>query len=268
MIDVRQNGTDFASLRQAPDVRVTYHNETWVGCTRRCVQPGEGGLLRKMNVAVSGLTAAGKTTHALLLSGDLGYRYISATEIIAEMVGLDRNIVRNGFWEDYGDAIQKIRDTSDLDRKLDERLIKIATTDEGLVIDAWALPWLVSPQKCIHVWLESDHNSRTMKAAVSNENRQRSNWYGEFISKKDDDSRKRFLAIYGFDLYGRRDHFTIQLDNSSYITKPTRENSDQGIAQFHPILRQSVRKHLGFLLVSIIRILQGESHDKTRRSQA
>jgi len=38
------------------------------------------------NVAFAGLTAAGKTTHAQLLAADLGYDYISATDISFEIL--------------------------------------------------------------------------------------------------------------------------------------------------------------------------------------
>jgi cytidylate kinase len=38
------------------------------------------------NIAFAGLTAAGKTTHARRLAADLGYRYVSATDILLEIL--------------------------------------------------------------------------------------------------------------------------------------------------------------------------------------
>ena len=38
------------------------------------------------NIAFAGLTAAGKTTHARRLAADLGYGYVSATDILFEIL--------------------------------------------------------------------------------------------------------------------------------------------------------------------------------------
>lgn len=200
--------------------------------------------MEKPNVIISGLTAAGKTTHARLLASELSYRYISATEIIADMIGVDRREVGPGFWERHGDAIGRVRDETDLDRQLDQRLVEMATIDEGLVIDAWALPWLVASPYCISMWIESDHYSRSLKAAVSDENQHPLPWYEAFISRKDDDARDRFLAIYGFDIYGPRQRFDIDLDNSAYITEATRANADYGIVRFGPLVSAAVATQL------------------------
>jgi len=200
--------------------------------------------MRGKNIAISGLTAAGKTTHAKILAAELEYSYVSATEIMADMLGINRCEVGPGFWQKYGDSIAKVRDTTDLDRELDNRLTAMATGDEGLVIDAWALPWLVPRGSCISIWIESDHHSRTLKAAVSDDNKQELSWYGPFIARKDDDTRERFLKIYGFDLYAARDNFSLEIDNSAYITRATREDSDQGIRAFAPVVNSSVAKLL------------------------
>jgi cytidylate kinase len=209
------------------------------------VQPSIAESIQaRRNVLISGLTAAGKTTHARLLAAELSYRYVSATEIIADMIGIDKNEASAGFWQRYGLAVGRIRDTTDLDRELDARLIKMATADEALVIDAWALPWLITSSHCISLWIESDHRSRTLKASVSDDNRRQLEWYEEFISRKDNDSRRRFLLIYGFDLYGSRSQFDVELNNSDYITQATRKDSDRGIARFQPALSYEVRKHL------------------------
>jgi cytidylate kinase len=194
----------------------------------------------KKNVVISGLTAAGKTTHAKILATELGYSYVSATEVMAGMLGIGRSEVGPGFWQKYGTEIARIRDTTDLDRELDGRLIAMATEGKRLIIDAWALPWLIPQDSCISIWIESDHHSRTLKAAVSDENKQDLVWYGKFIAHKDDDTRARFLGIYDFDLYGTRENFALELDNSAYITKATREDSDRGINAFAPLINASV----------------------------
>jgi cytidylate kinase len=192
------------------------------------------------NIVISGLTAAGKTTHAKILAAELGYSYVSATEVMADMLGIERREVGPGFWQRYGDAIGGIRDTTNLDRELDNRLTEMAKAAEQLVIDAWALPWLVPREACISIWIESDYHSRTLKAAVSDDNKRELAWYSGFIGHKDDDTRDRFMDIYGFDLYGGRRNFTLEVDNSMYITKATKQDSNRGIERFTPVINSSV----------------------------
>jgi cytidylate kinase len=223
--------------------------------------------MHKKNIAISGLTAAGKTTHAKILAAELGYSYVSATEVMAGMLGIERGEVGPGFWQKYGDVIARVRDTTDLDRELDNRLIAMATSEEQLVIDAWALPWLVQQKACISIWIESDHHSRTLKAAVSDYNKQELAWYGKFIARKDDDTRKRFLEIYGFDLYGTRENFTLEVNNSTYITRATREESDRGIDAFAPVINSSVMSLLT-LENRQLHTAKGQDHGKSGRSPA
>ena len=85
------------------------------------------GVMRGKNIAISGLTAAGKTTHAKILAAELEYSYVSATEIMADMLGINRSEVGPGFWQKHGDSIAKIRDATDLDRELDNRLTAMVT---------------------------------------------------------------------------------------------------------------------------------------------
>ncbi len=193
---------------------------------------------------ISGLTAAGKTTHAKLLAAELGYRYVSATEIIADMIGIGRHEIGPGFWLKHGPAIRKIRDETDLDRSLDERLVATTAAEEGLVIDAWALPWLETTGRCVSIWIESDRWSRTLKASVSDHNRRSLSWYATFITSKDDESRSRFLSVHGFDLYGTREHFTLELNNSDYISVPTRVEADRGIAGFRSVISDTLKDFL------------------------
>ena len=60
-----------------------------------------------MNIAFAGLTAAGKTTHARRLAADLGYDYVSATDILFEILRVPRNAHP---WFNQADAISSARD--------------------------------------------------------------------------------------------------------------------------------------------------------------
>src|SRR5690348_11596732 len=92
----------------------------------------------RANIAVAGLTAAGKTTHAKLLADEIGYRYVSATEILMDVLGMERNVSRS-VWFTQLDAIHALRSGDELDDELERRLINIASENDGLVLDTWAL---------------------------------------------------------------------------------------------------------------------------------
>jgi cytidylate kinase len=42
-----------------------------------------------MNIIISGLTAAGKTTHALLIARRLGYDYVSASSLMLRALDVE-----------------------------------------------------------------------------------------------------------------------------------------------------------------------------------
>jgi cytidylate kinase len=188
------------------------------------------------------LTAAGKTTHALLLARDLGYRYVSATQMMAELAGIPADQVDERFWLTFGDQIAELRKQPDLDLELDRRLIQLATERDDLVVDAWAAPWLLPRESAVAVWLGSTHETRSMKASVSDEGRETVSWYSDFIAEKDRTTRRYFLDLYDFDLFDTPGgSFDLVIDNSAHIRVPTREDSDRGIAEFHPTFRHAIQ---------------------------
>ena len=57
------------------------------------------------NVAFAGLTAAGKTTHSKILAEQLGFKYVSATQTILDIIGMDE--VPDRVWFDKYDEVEQ-----------------------------------------------------------------------------------------------------------------------------------------------------------------
>ncbi|WP_190823489.1 cytidylate kinase family protein [Saccharopolyspora pogona] len=190
---------------------------------------------RRPNIAVSGLTAAGKTTHARLLAHAFGYQYVSATEILLDLLGIESDTGRA--WFDHQERIRKARAVGDVDAELDRRLIKLATEEDGLVLDSWAIPWTCHAPM-IRLWFESDVMSRTWKCFVSQGESPEHDLDSclRIIEEKDVSTRELFLRDHRFDLFRDRDVFDAILDNTHLIRRPTRRAADTGITAFEPVV--------------------------------
>lgn len=194
---------------------------------------------RRANIATAGLTAAGKTTHGKLLATQLGYEYVSATDVLLELAGLGELDSEQAWFSAY-DKIQKAREGYSIDIELERRLNDLAASRDGVVFDTWALAW-ISPSPMIRIWIESDLPSRARKCYVS----QREPLLDlqqcqELIERKDQESRENFLERHDFDLFVDRGKYHLILDNSMLIPEPIHESSRAGIETFAPVVRMAV----------------------------
>jgi cytidylate kinase len=191
-----------------------------------------------VNVAFAGLTAAGKTTHARLLARELGYGYVSATEVMLEILRLDA--AAEDVWLERFGEIQAAREGDAADVELDRRLLELAATRQRTVFDTWSLAWL-SPGPVVRVWIESDPSSRARKCLVSQTRTRLSLADCEALCwEKDDHTRASFRRRHGFDLFVDRDRYDLVLCNSHLIPTPDRACADKGIAAFAPVVQEAV----------------------------
>ncbi|WP_018681500.1 cytidylate kinase family protein [Actinokineospora enzanensis] len=195
-----------------------------------------------MNVTISGLTAAGKTTHALLLARELDYDYVSASSLLLSALGVSAG-GRNTLWATGLSTVERMRDARPVDRDLNDRLRNELRTRDRTVFDSWAAPWL-SEGGCVRVFIESDRPSRARKARVSQEPcgpflTQRE--CGALLDTKDTTTAERLLPLLGLDIRRDRTVFDVVMDNSALIEAPTVTAARRGIAQFHPELVTAVR---------------------------
>jgi cytidylate kinase len=115
------------------------------------------------SIAFAGLTAAGETTHAQRLAADLSYDYVSATDILFEILRVPRDAHP---WFNQADAISAAREDGAVDAELESRLMELARSSGRVVFDSWALAW-ICPVPVLRIWIESDLPSRTRKCLVS-----------------------------------------------------------------------------------------------------
>ena len=116
---------------------------------------------RTRNVVISGLTAAGKTTHARILQAEYGFAYVSASTILREKAGIHGQ-VPNDFW--LSSRGQQL--VADMDKYgVDDTIQQFVETRDEQVFDCRTLPWL-APKPVFSIWLESSLESRVMKSVV------------------------------------------------------------------------------------------------------
>ncbi len=186
------------------------------------------------NIAFAGLTAAGKTTHAKRLAAELGYDYVSATEILLEILGIDNP--SDQVWFTRLEEIQAARGDGAVDTELEERLVSMSRTRRRTVFDTWALAW-IGDSPMVRIWIESDLESRVRKCVVS----QRSKLLGHeecraLIQDKDKFNRTIFRRRHGFDLFTDRHRYNAVLCNGHLIPVATAAAANSGIKSFAPIV--------------------------------
>lgn len=198
----------------------------------------------RVNIVISGLTAAGKTTHARLLAAHLKFDYVSASQLLATAAGVPVGNHEH-WWLSSGSSVVAAREDAGLDEEIDRKLIALARTKKSTVFDAWALPW-TSTVPMLRIWLQSDSPSRRRKCFVSHLDDEIS--YDDcaaIIEEKDAESQAIFQRLYAFDLFSDHDVFDLILDLSQLIPQPTLECSRTSIARADRYLRAAVAAHFG-----------------------
>ena len=190
------------------------------------------------NIAFAGLTAAGKTTHAKRLAAELGYQYISATELLLEILGIDDPSER--VWRTRLAETNSARSDGTVDTLLEERLLAIHQASSGTLFDTWALAWIGS-DPLVRVWIESDLESRVRKCLVSQgERRSSPQQCRTLLEQKDGFNRRIFRERHRFDLFTDRQNYDVVLCNSHLIPDATESAARSGIDTFGPIVRAAV----------------------------
>lgn len=199
-------------------------------------------------ILISGLTAAGKTTHGRLLAQDLGWAYFDMASVRKGVLGnkldaaeLDRE------WTPAHDQLRAVDPGVDL--LADQLMTSMMNERSNVVVDAWLQPWIYRRDDALRIWIESSVETRLMKAEVATLRR------GEAVpcdvrkslAAKDEFSRMHFHRLYSIELFGDPSVFSVLIDNSRYIDEPSIAKSDAGIAAFRRVLLDRVVEEFGHM---------------------
>jgi CMP/dCMP kinase len=202
-------------------------------------------LMRRLqyngSICISGLTAAGKTTHSHLLAGEFGLTYVSGSQIQLNFMGVSP-IQPKDFW--ISERAKAFWDKSQFER-IDAELARLENIDAGYMFDSGIMPWRhKGPAFCI--WLESSLESRIIKAIVSHRGRSRYSveTYHERIAEKDRATMVLCKDLYGMDIGSDLSPFDLILDIGTLIKEPTLQASLKSIAITHSIIRPAVGYYL------------------------
>lgn len=191
---------------------------------------------------MSGLTAAGKTTHALLIAKWLGYDYVSASSIMLNRLRITPD-ESNTLWATRFDEVEKRRDQSPVDRDVNELLAAALRDRDRTVFDSWSAAWLDRGGRSLRIYIESDKNSRALKARVSQEPHGPCSSISacrDLIDQKDESTAVRLQPLLGVDVRHDRSPFDLVLDNSALIREPTVASARRGIKMFHDQLVREI----------------------------
>lgn len=195
-------------------------------------------MQRAVNIAFAGLTAAGKTTHSKLLAEQLGYKYVSGTDILLDILQLDQGA--ENLWFRSSPEALRVGSGDEVDEELERRLLEMAAGEQGVVFDTWALAWICHTP-LIRIWIESDVASRTRKCFISQKAQLRDlDECRLLIDRKDEWTRANFIRRLGFDLFTDRGRYDRIIDNSSLIPFPSLECAQDGIRLFDPVVLRAV----------------------------
>ena len=174
---------------------------------RRLVKQSQNG---KMIICICGMAGAGKSTVSESLAKHYGLRYYSggdALKAVAADMGYQTS--GSGWWETKEGVrfLQRRLRTPDIDRKVDDKLLQWAKKG-GVVIDSWAVPWLL--KEGFKIWLEASEEVRTRRLARRDHLDIKEALM--FLREKESKTKEIYKKLYGFELGEDMTPFHLILD--------------------------------------------------------
>lgn len=197
-----------------------------------------------MKIVISGLTAAGKTTHGALLAEQLGFRFHSSTLTLAQIVAERSARPVQPRWDPAMDEA-RLADVG-IDEELDQRMVHLLDSPGDAVIDACMLPWVAPSAEHLYVWLDSGLASRVRKCFVSH--LEDGVTWGDArarVLSKDRVTVGQLLKSTGHALNPDPRLFHLIVSNGDTIPQPTLACAQEGIEMFAPVFRAAVDYCLG-----------------------
>lgn len=173
-----------------------------------------------MNLILSGLTGAGKSSLSRSVAERLGREWVSGSAIRRRLVTGGPARVRQSpaereFWLRSPEAIAADRDRmrdARIDRSLDRELARTHDQRCDVVFDAWFMAWHVR-RPSLRVWLDSPLEVRADRVASDLGADGAARNLTEEVMAKDERSRAFGRLAYSFDIFTDRAPFTVILAN-------------------------------------------------------
>lgn len=173
-------------------------------------------------VIIFGFSGAGKSTTAKIVAKKYGLRLIHPSSILRNLLEGKRADIKNshagkGFWESL-EGIRlfknRLKEKRPLDMVSDQILLK-EIKKGNVVMDSWSMPWL--SKIGIKIYLKAALGKRAQR--VSQRSKISYQEAVKTIQMRDEQTRKLFKKLYGFDIKKDFDVFDFSLDTTTLNTK-------------------------------------------------
>ena len=143
-----------------------------------------------MIIVISGPPGSGKSTIGKKLSKKFSLKYVSAGQIFRELAQ------KEGL--SLIDLNKKAEKDFDIDKKIDQEIFRIATTEKDVIIESHIGGWLLKNIADLTVYLNASIETRAKRIAI----RDNISFYEALdqIIKREESHYKRFLSYYGIDM--------------------------------------------------------------------
>lgn len=169
-------------------------------------------------IIIFGFSGSGKSVIANSISEKYKIRVIHPSGILRNLcegtpVDINNTDYNKGFWEsEEGIRIFKnrLKEKRPLD-SISDRILLQEIDKHDAVIDSWSLPWLT--KKGITIYLKADIDIRAKR--VAKRDHMNISKIKKIITMKDNETRKLFKRIYGFDIKDELHVFDLVLNTDN-----------------------------------------------------
>ena len=164
----------------------------------------------KITICICGMAGSGKSTVAKRLAKHYGLKYYSGGDALkAVAADMGYRTTGEGWWETEEGIrfLKKREDSLDIDRKVDEKLLEWAEHG-GLVLDSWAMPWLL--KKGFKIWLDASEETRIERMAGRDNLRLKDAL--RFLREKEARTKAIYRQLYGLNFGEDLTPFHLILD--------------------------------------------------------
>ena len=155
-------------------------------------------LVRKFSVVISGWPAVGKTTIASKLGEEFNLKMYNGGDILKLLASESGYSTERDDWWDTAEAkkfMAQRRTDPSFDKRVDKKLGEIVKKG-GAVITSYTLPWLVTDNSIIKLWLRGSQENRAKRMA----NRDNISFSDakKIVKQRDEENGRIYFKLYKF----------------------------------------------------------------------